>query len=84
MQRIAARRLFPLVCSTFVANADASIYGTANGIVIGVDQQGSDWKTAGYWARLRASTFGQYQSWAQAGGVFDSFNTFLAINRDAD
>jgi alpha-L-arabinofuranosidase len=65
------------------ANADASIYGTPNDIVIGVDQQGNDWKTAGYWAKLRASTSGEYQSWAQADGVYNSYNSFLAINRDA-
>lgn len=64
------------------ANADASIYGTPNDIVIGVDQQGNDWKTAGYWAKLRASTSGEYQSWAQADGVYNSYNSFLAINRD--
>lgn len=65
------------------ANADASIYGTPNDVVIGVDQQGNDWKTAGYWAKLRASTSGEYQTWAQADGVFNSYNSFLAINRDA-
>ncbi len=65
------------------ANADASIYGTPSDIVIGVDQQGNDWKTAGYWAKLRASTSGEYQSWAQADGVYNSYNSFLAINRDA-
>jgi alpha-L-arabinofuranosidase len=65
------------------ANADASIYGTPNDVVIGVDQQGNDWKTAGYWAKLRASTSAEYQSWAQTDGVFNSYNSFLAINRDA-
>jgi hypothetical protein len=65
------------------ANADASIYGTPSDVVIGVDQQGNDWKTAGYWAKLRASTSAEYQSWAQTDGVFNSYNTFLAINRDA-
>jgi hypothetical protein len=65
------------------ANADPSIYGTPNDVVIGVDQQGNDWKTAGYWAKLRASTSGEYQTWAQADGVFNSYNSFLAINRDA-
>ena len=62
------------------ANADASIYGTENDIVLGVDQQGNDWKTAGYWARLRASTAAQYQTWATTDGVFNSRNSFLAIN----
>ncbi len=65
------------------ANADASIYGTPNDIAIGVDQQGNDWKTAGYWAKLRSSTSSEYQTWAQADGVFDPYNSFLAVNRDA-
>jgi hypothetical protein len=65
------------------ANADASIYGTPSDVVIGVDQQGNDWKTAGYWAKLRASTSAEYQSWAQTDGVFNSYNSFLAINHDA-
>jgi hypothetical protein len=65
------------------ANADANIYGTPNDIAIGVDQQGNDWKTAGYWAKLRASTTAEYQTWAQADGVFNNYNSFLAINRDA-
>jgi hypothetical protein len=65
------------------ANADASIYGTPHDIVIGVDLQGNDWKTAGYWARLRASTGTEYQTWAQADGVYNPLNRFLAINRDA-
>jgi alpha-L-arabinofuranosidase len=64
------------------ANADASIYGTAADIPIGVDQQGNDWKTAGYWARLRASTNQEYQSWARQDEVFDPLNTFLAVDRD--
>jgi hypothetical protein len=63
------------------ANAHPSIYGTADDIVIGVDQQGNDWKTAGYWARLRASTVTQYRQWAQADGVYNQFNEFLAMNR---
>ncbi len=63
------------------ANADPAIYGTANDVVLGVDQQGNDWKTAGYWARLRASTSAEYQSWASADGVYDGLNSFLAIDR---
>lgn len=63
------------------ANSDPSIYGTSNDIVIGVDQQGNDWKTAGYWAKLRASTPSQYQSWATTDGVFNPLNSFLAANR---
>lgn len=64
------------------ANADANIYGTPDDVPIGVDEQGNDWKTAGYWARLRASKASEYRSWAQADGVFNTYNTFLAINRD--
>jgi hypothetical protein len=65
------------------ANADASIYGTASDVDLGVDQEGIDWKTAGYWARLRSSTQAEYQAWAQADGVYDPVNNFLAANRDA-
>jgi hypothetical protein len=63
------------------ANADPSIYGTANDVTLGVDQQGNNWRTAGYWAKLRASTAAQYQTWATADGVYNSQNSFLAINR---
>jgi hypothetical protein len=63
------------------ANADASIYGTASDVPLGVDQQGNNWRTAGYWAKLRASTPSQYQTWASADGVYNSQNSFLAINR---
>ena len=65
------------------ANADPSIYGTPNDIVIGVDQQGNDWKSAGYWARLRASTPIEYQTWATDDEVYDAHNLFLAVDRDA-
>lgn len=64
------------------ANADASIYGAASDVSLGVDAEGNDWKTAGYWAKLRASTPSQYRSWAQSDGVYDSTNAFLAIDRD--
>jgi hypothetical protein len=63
------------------ANSDPNIYGTPNDVVIGVDQQGNNWRTAGYWAKLRASNPTQYQSWATAAGVYNSQNSFLAINR---
>lgn len=63
------------------ANADASIYGTPSDIPIGVDQQGNDWKTAGYWAKLRASNPAEYQTWATADGVFNPLNSFLAASR---
>ncbi len=64
------------------ANADPAIYGTPSDVALGVDAQGNDWKTAGYWARLRASTGAEYQSWASADGVYDGLSAFLAINRD--
>jgi Glycosyl hydrolase family 30 beta sandwich domain len=63
------------------ANADPSIYGTASDVVLGVDQQGNNWRTAGYWAKLRASTSSQYFTWASADGVYNSQNSFLAIDR---
>ncbi|MBX3427455.1 MAG: hypothetical protein KF688_17380 [Pirellulales bacterium] len=62
-------------------NADPAIYGTPDDVVLGIDQQGNDWRTAGHWARLRASTPQQYQAWATAAGTFDPLNSFLAINR---
>lgn len=65
------------------ANADPGLYGTTNDIVIGLDAQTNNWRTAGYWAKLRASTSGEYSSWATADGVFNSYHSFLAINRDA-
>jgi hypothetical protein len=65
------------------ANADPAIYGTPNDIALGIDAEGNNWKTAGYWAKLRASTPSEFSTWANAGGVYDSRNAFLAINRDA-
>lgn len=65
------------------ANADPALYGTPNDIALGVDAEGNDWKTAGYWAKLRASTPAEFSAWATAGGVYDARNAFLAINRDA-
>ena len=65
------------------ANADPAIYQTAADKVIGIDEQGNDWKTAGYWAKLRASTASEFSGWATADGVYDARNAFLAINRDA-
>jgi alpha-L-arabinofuranosidase len=64
------------------ANAQAGIYGTVDDVALGVDAEGNDWKTAGYWARLRASTPAEFQAWAQADGVYDPRNQFLAIDRD--
>src|SRR4051812_36814378 len=65
------------------ANADASLYGTANDVVLGVDAEGNNWRTAGYWAKLRASTGAEYNTWANSAGLYDSRNAFLAISRPA-
>jgi len=56
------------------ANGDAAIYGTPGDITIGVDASGRDWRTAGYWARLRTLT---------AAGNADKQYDFLAIDRSA-
>ena len=46
------------------ANSNASIYGTASDVTLGSDAAGVNWQTAGFWAKLRASTPAQYQAWA--------------------
>lgn len=56
------------------ANADASLYGTDDDIEIGIDDEGNNWRTVGYWAHLRASTAAENP---------DNQYDFLAINRDA-
>jgi hypothetical protein len=56
------------------ANGDASIYGTANDITIGVDAEGNNWRTVGYWAHLRTLTPASNP---------DNQYDFLAINRAA-
>ena len=38
------------------ANASATLQGTAADVTIGVDSAGTNWRTAGYWSALRAST----------------------------
>ena len=53
------------------ANASTNIFGTTNDVTLGADSQGNDWKTAGYWARLRAAT---------PLGTDDGYN-FLRIGR---
>jgi len=53
------------------ANASTNLYGSTNDITIGTDALGNDWKTAGYWAKLRTST---------PLGSDDGYN-FLRINR---
>ena len=52
------------------ANANTNIFGTANDVTIGVDALGNDWKTAGFWAMMRA---------AKPLGTDDGYN-FLRIN----
>jgi hypothetical protein len=64
------------------ANGDPSIFGTPSDIDLGVDAEGNDWKTAGYWARLRASTLSEYAAWSSAAGLYNGNNNFLAINHD--
>jgi hypothetical protein len=55
------------------ANAATNIYGTANDVTIGTDALGNDWRTAGYWAMMRA---------ASPLGADDGHN-FLRINHPA-
>jgi hypothetical protein len=62
------------------ANGDASLYDTANDIALGTDSQGNNWRTIGFWAKLRSSTPAAYQTWATADGVYDATFGFLAIN----
>ena len=38
------------------ANASAGLLGTGADVTLGVDVNGFDWKTAGYWSSLRAAT----------------------------
>ena len=56
------------------ANGNASLFGTTNDLTIGVDAGGRDWKTVGYWARLRSLT---------AASNPDNQYDFLAIGRTA-
>jgi hypothetical protein len=62
------------------ANGNAALYGTANDIALGTDSQGNNWRTVGFWAKLRSSTPAVYQTWATAAGVYDATFSFLAIN----
>lgn len=54
------------------ANGDANVYGTPNDVSIGVDAEGNDWRTVGYWAHLRSLTAAQNP---------DNQYDFLAIGR---
>jgi hypothetical protein len=56
------------------ANGDATLYGTPGDITIGVDSGGRDWRTVGYWARLRTLT---------AASNPDNQFDFLALGRSA-
>jgi hypothetical protein len=56
------------------ANGDASLFGTPADIPIGVDAGGNDWRTVGYWARLRGLT--------PAENTENQYDR-LAINHDA-
>lgn len=56
------------------ANGDASLFGMPNDITIGVDSGGRDWRTVGYWARLRTLT---------AASNPDNQFDFLAMGRSA-
>jgi hypothetical protein len=55
------------------ANANTNIFGTTNDVTLGTDSIGNNWKTAGFWAMLRAAT---------PLGTDDGYN-FLRINRKA-
>lgn len=56
------------------ANGNATLYGTPNDVALGADSSGRDWKTAGYWARLRTLT---------AASNPDNAFDFLAMGRSA-
>jgi autotransporter-associated beta strand protein len=75
----------PQEAAAEVAFADASpnIFGTPSDVTLGTDAAGVNWYTAGYWAKLRASTPAQYQSWATAAGDYNAAYAFLAIGHSA-
>ena len=64
------------------ANADASLYGTPNDIVMGVDAEGNNSQHGRLLGKASHSTAVEYNTWANSDGVYDSRNTFLAIDRD--
>lgn len=37
-------------------NSSTNIFGTTNDVTIGVDAEGNNWQTAGYWAMIRAAS----------------------------
>lgn len=63
------------------ANGDPGLFGTARDVPLGTDRQGNNWLTAGYWAKLRASTPAEYRQWAGAAGLYNAYHEFLAIGR---
>ncbi len=65
------------------ADASSSIYGTSSDVTLGDDAAGVNWYTAGYWAKLRASTPAQYQSWATAAGDYNPAYSFLAMGHSS-
>jgi hypothetical protein len=65
------------------ANGNAALYDTPNDIALGTDSQGNNWRTAGFWAKLRSSSQSVYQTWATTDGVYDATFNFLAINHPA-
>ncbi len=65
------------------ADANPNIYGTSSDVTLGTDAAGVNWYTAGYWAKLRASTPAQYESWATAAGDYNPAYAFLAIGHSA-
>ena len=65
------------------ADANPNIYGTPSDVTLGTDAAGVNWYTAGYWAKLRASTPSQYSTWATAAGDYNPAYAFLAIGHSA-
>lgn len=75
----------PQEAAAEVAYADASpsIYDTSGDVTLGADAAGVNWYTAGYWAKLRASTPSQYKIWATAAGDYNPAYAFLAMGHSA-
>jgi alpha-L-arabinofuranosidase len=65
------------------ANGNASLYSTTNDLTLGTDSQGNNWRSVGFWAKLRSSTPTTYQTWATAAGIYDATFSFLAVNHPA-
>jgi len=73
----------PEEAAAWVAYANAStnvfVYGGPSDQVIGTDALSNNWKTVGFWAKLRSTTPAQFSAWA--GSDYDSTLSFLAINQ---